>query len=116
VLKASATRAQPRRVQLSVEGLDLVPKQVLGYQGDALELRGPLSGQVPFGSFEVVWLDEDMRVTKTDQGYLAINVRDDGAGDEAEAAEWKSAADMDAAVPAAGQVSPGAATYDSEDL
>jgi len=82
VLKAKASPTEPRRVQLFVEGFDLDPLRVLGRQGGLggggpLRLRGPLSGRVPFGAFDVMYLDEDLRVVKTvGTGYLAINVRD----------------------------------------
>lgn len=38
-----------------------------------VKLRGPL--KAPFGKFEILYLDEDMRIIKTGQGYLAVNVR-----------------------------------------
>ncbi|KAJ1631974.1 hypothetical protein T492DRAFT_869005, partial [Pavlovales sp. CCMP2436] len=76
VLKGSASPSAPRRVDLAVEGIDIVPKMVFGQAGGPIELRGPLSGQVPFGSFDVLYLDETLRITKTVQGgFLAINTR-----------------------------------------
>lgn len=87
VLKASADPSAPRRVNLFVEGFDLAPQRVLGRAAadgrlPALRLRGPLSGQVPFGAFEVLYLDAAWRVTKTAQGRVAVNVRDDAASDK----------------------------------
>lgn len=39
-----------------------------------LKLRGPL--KAPFGKFEVMYLDEDLRIIKTGQGYYAVNMRE----------------------------------------
>jgi len=38
-----------------------------------VKLRGPL--KAPFGKFEILYLDEDMRIIQTGQGYFAVNVR-----------------------------------------
>jgi hypothetical protein len=81
VLKAAASRTAPRRVDLFVEGLDVVPLRVFGRAGMPLELRGPLSGQLPFGSFDLLYMDRDLRIVKTVQGgHYAVNVRADGDG------------------------------------
>lgn len=40
-----------------------------------IQLKGPL--KAPFGRFEILFLDEQMRIIKTGQGYLAVNIRDD---------------------------------------
>lgn len=40
-----------------------------------VELRGPL--KAPFGKFEVLYLDDRMRIIKTYQGFIAINIRQD---------------------------------------
>lgn len=82
VLKAKSTPGAPKKVDLFVEGLDLSPKALLGqaWTGEDFELRGPLSGQIPFGTFNVLFLDDVLRVVRTAQGYFAVNVRDnDGA-------------------------------------
>uniref|UniRef100_A0A7S3QJJ2 Plastid lipid-associated protein/fibrillin conserved domain-containing protein n=1 Tax=Chaetoceros debilis TaxID=122233 RepID=A0A7S3QJJ2_9STRA len=39
-----------------------------------VKLRGPL--QVPFGKFEILYLDEELRIIKTGQGYYAVNMRE----------------------------------------
>mmetsp|Transcript_9849 Transcript_9849/g.13875 ORF Transcript_9849/g.13875 Transcript_9849/m.13875 type:complete len:336 (-) Transcript_9849:46-1053(-) len=44
-------------------------------QSNPIELRGPLT--VPFGQFEILYLDDEMRIIKTGQNYLAVNVRDE---------------------------------------
>ena len=38
-----------------------------------LVLQGPLT--VPFGSFEILYLDDEIRIIRTNQGYYAINKR-----------------------------------------
>lgn len=85
VLKASAVPSAPRRVNLFVEGFDLAPRRLLGRPAadglPGLRLRGPLSGQIPFGAFEVLYLDASWRVTKTTQGRVAVNIRDDAIRD-----------------------------------
>ena len=42
-------------------------------RNNPLELRGPLTA--PFGQFEILYLDENMRITRTGQNYVAVNVR-----------------------------------------
>ena len=39
-----------------------------------VNLKGPLSA--PFGKFEIIYLDDDMRITKTYQGFYAVNIRE----------------------------------------
>lgn len=39
-----------------------------------IRLRGPL--KVPFGKFEIKYLDDDMRIIKTGQGFYAVNIRE----------------------------------------
>ena len=45
------------------------------FEDNPIKLQGPLKG--PFGKFDIMYLDEDMRITKTNQGYFAVNVRQD---------------------------------------
>jgi len=99
--EAKASREKPTTVELKLAGLDLfgmggldekaetdeekdegkeTKKQLTGGPGEffeknPLELRGPL--KTPFGRFEVLYLDEDMRVTRTGQGFLAVNTRNE---------------------------------------
>jgi hypothetical protein len=42
-------------------------------KNNPVKLRGPL--KAPFGKFEILYLDEDMRIIKTGQGYYAVNIR-----------------------------------------
>mmetsp|Transcript_18424 Transcript_18424/g.22125 ORF Transcript_18424/g.22125 Transcript_18424/m.22125 type:complete len:340 (+) Transcript_18424:82-1101(+) len=44
-------------------------------KSNPIELRGPLT--VPFGQFEILYLDDEMRIIKTGQNYIAVNVRDE---------------------------------------
>ncbi len=39
-----------------------------------ISLRGPL--KAPFGKFEIQYLDEEIRIVKTGQGYYAVNLRE----------------------------------------
>jgi PAP_fibrillin len=99
-LQATATPDQPTKVNLQVAGIDLIAppsssngnenngsngknglQQAIEAEGLAvgllrnnpLELRGP--GTVPFGQFEILYLDEEMRIIRTGQNYVAVNVR-----------------------------------------
>ena len=45
-----------------------------------LQLQGPLTA--PFGSFQVLYLDDEIRVVQTNQGYYAINKRSNTAETE----------------------------------
>jgi hypothetical protein len=43
------------------------------FESNPLDLKGPLTA--PFGKFDILYLDDDMRITKTYQGYYAVNTR-----------------------------------------
>jgi hypothetical protein len=43
-------------------------------KNNPVKLQGPLTA--PFGKFEILYLDDEMRITKTYQGYVAVNVRE----------------------------------------
>ncbi len=92
--EGSATQQNPRVVDLKLVGLELVGikgsdsgdgksggfNSILGGPAALLErnpvkLEGPLTA--PFGKFEILYLDDDMRITKTYQGYSTINIRED---------------------------------------
>lgn len=65
-----------RRCDLTVRGAAIAPRTALGISLLALpplELKGPLS--LPFGSFEVLYNDGDLRVVRTQQGYYGVNRR-----------------------------------------
>ena len=48
------------------------PAEILNI--NPIRLRGPL--KAPFGKFEILYLDEEMRIIKTGQGYYAVNIRE----------------------------------------
>lgn len=78
---AAADPATPTEVALTLVGLELRGSGAGGGPGAWLadrgpvELRGPLT--LPFGRFDVLYLDEEMRITRTDRGYYAVNVREE---------------------------------------
>ena len=43
------------------------------FESNPIALSGPLTA--PFGKFDILYLDGDMRITKTYQGYYAVNTR-----------------------------------------
>lgn len=89
--KASADPSKPMLVNLEVAGFELVAppntdsgknlQQDIEEEGlpvgllrnNPLELRGPLTA--PFGQFEILYLDEELRIIRTNQNYLAVNKR-----------------------------------------
>ena len=95
VCEAEADPSDPNAVNLKLVGLDLEgnsstdevdsndtsnaleriqrsgPATLLG--SAPLELRGFL--KAPFGKFQILYLDEDIRIIETYQGYLAVNER-----------------------------------------
>lgn len=93
--EGSATQDNPRAVDLKIVGLELSgmngddnddvednnglnsffkgPAALL--ESNPVKLQGPLTA--PFGKFEIFYLDDDMRITKTYQGYYAVNIRDE---------------------------------------
>lgn len=96
-VEGSATQDNPKLVDLKLVGLELSGMNdcddIVGgdnsrlntfFNGPAallesnpIKLQGPLTA--PFGKFEILYLDDDMRITKTFQGYFAVNVRDETA-------------------------------------
>lgn len=95
VTEARASPEQPSKVQLKVVGLQVEAKGVdagsVSGQSRLLQgvqnagwLPGLLANQpidfkspvkAPFGEFEVLYLDEDMRIVRTGQNYIAVNIR-----------------------------------------
>ncbi len=91
VTSASASPDKPKIVNLKVAGLELDS----GSSGDStleltsriekdgllvgllsanpIDLKGPLNP--PFGQFEVLYLDDELRIIKTYQNYIAVNQR-----------------------------------------
>ena len=86
-LEGSATPDQPTVVNLKVVGLELMgisSSSGSGGGGPAAYLEsnpitlqgGPLSA-LQFGKFDILYLDDTMRITKTFQGYFAVNVHEE---------------------------------------
>lgn len=82
VCEATSNPDQPLKVDLKLVGLEVLgsddsksggPAQIL--EKNPLELKGFL--KAPFGSFRVLYLDEDMRIIKTVQNFLAVNIREE---------------------------------------
>ncbi len=95
VCEAKATPDKPNIVDLQLVGFDLVGETTTSaadsnglpsissllnegpaaiFSNAPVKLRGPL--KAPFGKFEILYLDEDMRIIKTNQGYYAVNIRE----------------------------------------
>mmetsp|Transcript_13372 Transcript_13372/g.28265 ORF Transcript_13372/g.28265 Transcript_13372/m.28265 type:complete len:286 (-) Transcript_13372:671-1528(-) len=93
--EASASPDKPQSVDLKLLGLEIQgayddeggesnDRRGLGesllngpaffFNENPINLRGPLTA--PFGKFDILYLDSDMRITKTYQGYFAVNVRE----------------------------------------
>ena len=85
ITQASASPDQLSKVTLVLKGLQVEWLQEdssdniegvlpsLWSRVNPLQLQGPLTA--PFGSFEVLYLDEEMRIIRTNQGFYAINRR-----------------------------------------
>ena len=76
ILQRVVTQAAPvssSRVQLLAAGVQL---------GSWVRLQGPL--RLPFGHFDLLYLDDTFRIVRTSQGYYAINTRNGGDDDEEE--------------------------------
>ena len=93
--EGSSTQQNPKTVDLKIVGLELIGSRgsesgdgnsrggfnaIFGgpaalFESNPVMLQGPLSA--PFGKFEILYLDHEMRITKTFQGYIAVNIRED---------------------------------------
>lgn len=95
--EGSATKDKPTQVDLKIAGLELsgvnnndddggsgddagIGGSLFNgpagfFESNPVKLQGPLTA--PFGKFEILYLDDGMRITKTYQGYYAVNVRDE---------------------------------------
>jgi len=67
----------PGRVKLSIKGAGVRPRRVLGRDlpGTPFDFSGLLT--LPFGEFDVLYNDGDLRVVKTGQNYYSVNARKD---------------------------------------
>lgn len=92
-----SSQEHPKTVDLKIVGLELIGLRGLEngdcntrggggfnamfggpaalFESNPVTLQGPLSA--PFGKFEILYLDHEMRITKTFQGYIAVNIRED---------------------------------------
>ncbi|KAL7552628.1 hypothetical protein ACHAWF_015861, partial [Thalassiosira exigua] len=77
--EGSATPEKPNEVDLKILGLEVTGALLGGpaawFERNPVQLRGPL--RALFGKFEILYLDDDMRITETYQGYFAVNVREE---------------------------------------
>lgn len=87
--KGSAVKGKPTTVDLKLVGFELtgaaenVGESLDNSKGSPaalfanmpVELEGPLS--LTFGKFDILYLDDDVRITRTYQGYTAINIREE---------------------------------------
>jgi len=101
--EATASPIQPTIVELKLSGFELVGNKDGGdsyssngilaslqeyavhgpaawFERNPLNLSGPL--KAPFGQFELLYLDRDLRIIRTGQGFFAVNVR------QVEGGEW----------------------------
>jgi retinol dehydrogenase-14 len=68
----------PRRVELKVKGVKVIPERVFGgLVKDLPALGGPGLLAVPFGAFDVLYNDGHMRIVKTSTGQYSVNVKED---------------------------------------
>ena len=87
--KGKADKNKPTTVDLKLVGIeftgvgekagDVIDNSNGGpaalFQNFPVQLEGPLS--LMFGKFHILYLDDDMRVTKTYQGFTTINIREE---------------------------------------
>jgi hypothetical protein len=100
VTSAVASKSKPLLVDLKVAGLEInsvtskdessnnnlftriqndgIPATI--FSVIPVDLKGPLNP--PFGRFEILYVDDEFRVTRTDQNYLAANLRIQNKEDE----------------------------------
>mmetsp|Transcript_3058 Transcript_3058/g.5619 ORF Transcript_3058/g.5619 Transcript_3058/m.5619 type:complete len:293 (+) Transcript_3058:108-986(+) len=88
----TSTKENPKLVDLKLAGFELsgindsddnaVEGSTSFFNGPAgflesnpVKLQGPLTA--PFGKFEILYLDDGMRITKTFQGFFAVNIREE---------------------------------------
>mmetsp|Transcript_25179 Transcript_25179/g.78998 ORF Transcript_25179/g.78998 Transcript_25179/m.78998 type:complete len:271 (-) Transcript_25179:1705-2517(-) len=64
-----------RKVRMTVRGTSIAPENTLGGRLNLrpLKLEGPL--KVPFGNFEILYNDGELRVIKTGRGNYGVNKR-----------------------------------------
>lgn len=89
VTKAKADPSSPAVVGLAIAGFQLETDCHEGSNGiqDAIQREGLIAGllqnrgvdvnvwNAPFGTFEILYIDDDFRITKTGQNFFAVNTR-----------------------------------------
>ena len=63
-------------LQEEVEQQGLLPALL---KRSPIDLQGPL--RPPFGKFEILYLDDEFRMIRTGQGYIAVNRRNSATDD-----------------------------------
>jgi len=72
----NARAMSPTRVGMNIRGTRAVPRNFGGVDVSRLPpLRLDLPVQPPFGEFEILYYDGDLRIVKTGQGYFGVNRR-----------------------------------------
>lgn len=67
----------PTEVELTVRGLGVAPGKIMGMElPEALKIDaiGPIG--LPFGNFQILYQDDEIRITRTDQGWYSVSQRD----------------------------------------
>jgi hypothetical protein len=84
--KGSSNKRKPTEVDLKLVGLEIVAvdnntldnSQSSGpaalFENLPVKLEGP---SLTFGKFNILYLDDEMRITRTYQGFTAVNIRED---------------------------------------
>lgn len=88
VIKASASSTNPMKIELLLSGLQIESNDnnslLSFFQGNKndknnnnnpsiIDINGPIN--IPFGNLEILYLDHEIRIIRTFQNYIAINIR-----------------------------------------
>lgn len=68
--------ASATKVDLRISGIGFQPRRVFGFELPdfaKFQAKGPLS--LPFGQFEILYMDDEIRIVRTYQGYYSVNRR-----------------------------------------
>lgn len=72
-LEISGTNGDGRMDETNSGLMKLLNGPAALFEQNPIKLQGPLKG--PFGKFDILYLDDEMRITKTYQGFYAVNIR-----------------------------------------
>ncbi|GMH98218.1 hypothetical protein TrVE_jg14259 [Triparma verrucosa] len=83
VTEGSTSISNPSTINLSIKGAELytegddtsLPYALRRLRDRPIDLKG--GGGLPFGSFEVLYLDGGVRISRTSNDHVAVNVKDD---------------------------------------